>query len=98
MNINKIKAYLGFAIKSGNIIFGYDNIITTKKKLKLIIVSNTVNNKISTKINDFADSKKIKLINLSELSVEELISRDNCKLIGIVDENLASAIIKEMEC
>lgn len=97
MNINKIKTYLGFAIKSKKILFGYDNITTYKKNQTLILVSSSVNNKISLKINDFAMKKNIKIINLVNLTTEELIGRDNCKLLSVLDENLAQAIIKEIE-
>ena len=98
MNINKIKTYLGFAIKSKKIIFGFDNIISYKKNQILILVSSSVNNKTSLKINEFANRKNYKIINLTDLTCEELIGRDNCKMVSVIDENLAQAIIKEIEC
>ena len=98
MNINKVKTYLGFAIKSNKILFGYDNIITYKKNQKLILVSSSVNEKVSTKINSFAERKNISIINLTDITVEELIGRENSKIISVLDENLSDAIIKELEC
>lgn len=98
MNINKIKTYLGFAIKSKKIIFGYDNIITYKKKQILILSSSTVNEKVSMKINSFADKNNIKIINLKNITCEELVGRENSKIVSVIDENLASAIVKELEC
>lgn len=95
MNINKIKTYLGFAIKSGKILFGYDNITVSKKNQKLILVSSTVNDKVLNKINAFAEKKDIKLINLKDITVEELIGRENSKIISVLDESLANAIINE---
>lgn len=96
MNINKIKTYLGFAIKSGKIIFGYDNIISSKKNQKLILVSETVNEKVSSKINSFAERKNINIINLKDITVEELIGRENSKIVSVIDESLANAIINEI--
>lgn len=98
MNINKVKTYLGFAIKSKKILFGYDNIITYKKNQKLILVSSSVNEKVSTKINSFAERNNISIINLTDITVEELIGRENSKIISVLDENLSDAIIKELEC
>ena len=98
MNINKIRTYLGFAIKSKKIIFGYDNIVTYKKNQILILSSSTVNEKVSAKINSFAERNNIKIIKLKDITCEELISRENCKIVSVIDESLANAIIKEMEC
>lgn len=98
MNTNKIKTYIGFAIKSRKIIFGYDNIITYKKNQHLILVSSTVNDKVKNKITLFAEKNNIKVVNLLEITVEELTDRDNSKIISIIDESLSSAIINQLEC
>ena len=61
MNINKIKTYIGFAIKSRKIIFGYDNIISYKKKHVLILLSPTTSEKIASKLCNYAEINNIKL-------------------------------------
>lgn len=98
MNTNKIKTYIGFAIKSRKIIFGYDNIITYKKNQHLILVSSTVNDKVKNKITLFAEKNNIKVVNLLDITVEELTDRENSKIISIIDESLSSAIINQLEC
>jgi len=90
---NKIETYLGFAVKSGKIVFGFDNLCETRKKVKLVICSPTVNNKIKQKLILLCKHKKWELIETLDL-LEELIYRDNCKVVGITDDNLASAIMK----
>ena len=97
MNINKIKTYINFAIRSRHIIFGYDNIIVYKKKQSLILISSTSSDKISEKLISFANENNIKYI-IPNIAVEELVGRDNCKMLSIVDDSLATAIIKELEC
>ena len=82
MNTNKIKTYIGFAIKSRKIIFGFDNIITYKKNQHLILVSSTVNDKVKNKITLFAEKNNIKVVNLLDITVEELTDRDNSKIIS----------------
>jgi len=98
LNTNKIKTYVGFAIRSRKIIFGYDNIVTYKKTQNLILVSSTVNEKVKGKINSFAENKNIKIVNLQGITVEELTDRDNSKIISIIDESLSNAIISQLEC
>ena len=36
MRSNKIKSYLGFSVKSGNVIFGSDKLFESKKKYRTI--------------------------------------------------------------
>ena len=50
------------------------------------------------KINSFADKNNIKIINLKNITCEELVGRENSKIVSVIDENLASAIVNELEC
>ena len=34
---NKLETLLGFAVKSGKIVFGFDNLCETRKKVKLVV-------------------------------------------------------------
>lgn len=98
MNINKIKTYIGFAVRSRHIIFGYDNIVVYKKKQSLILISSTSSSKISEKLISFAKNNDIRYIMPKNITVEELVNRDNSKMISILDDNLADAIMNEIEC
>ena len=79
---SKLKSYLGFSIKSNKIIFGIDNLESTKKNVRLVICCNTL-----------ADNSFKKLCNLCYR--RELIQRENCRILGILDSNLANAIEKQ---
>ena len=97
MEINKIKSYLLFSIRSGKIIFGVDKLFESKKTPKLVIICSSQNEKVTNKIIRFCDENKIKFIKLHDLILGELISRDNCKVVGLLDYNLANAIVNEIE-
>ena len=97
LNISKIKTYLGFAIKSGKIIFGYDNLLIAKNNPYLVLSCSTLNEKMNTKVNTFCNNRKIKCVNLLEVKLSDLIQRDNCKVVGIKDENLSNAILNEFK-
>lgn len=88
--INKIKTYLGFAIKSGSIIFGYDNVIKKINKTKLIIVCSTANEKTLLNINKL-NKPTLKLKNNT---LSEMLDRDNVKVIAVANESLAKAILE----
>lgn len=97
MRIEKIKAYLGFAIRSGKIIFGSDNLFESKKTPMLVLICSTQNEKVSGKVTRFCEDNNIKVIKLKDICLSELIARDNCKVLGVLDSELASAIINEFE-
>lgn len=97
MKENKLVSYIGFAIKSGKVIFGYDNLFKSKQNPKIIIFCKTLSEKMKNKLDLFAKSKKIKLLTLENFILSDIIKRDNCKVLGICDENLAKVIINEIE-
>ena len=88
----KINSYVGFAIKSGNVKYGVENIV--KSRSVVILIDNTLSVSSKDKINVFALKKNIKVY---EMRIEDFYKDKNCKAIGIEDKNLAMAIIKEME-
>lgn len=93
MRNNKFEAYIGFSIKSGKIIFGFDKIVESKKGLALVIFDESTNVKIVNKLISFCEYKNITLVK-SKVLLKDLTKRDNVKAVGLLDKNLASAIIK----
>jgi len=87
---SKLFSYFGFAIKSRNIVFGYDNLVKCKSKNVLIVFDNTVNDKMQSKINRLARAHNWDIVKL-ECTLLSILGR-NCKIVGITDENLANAI------
>lgn len=96
MELEKIKTYLGFAIKSGKIIFGSDNLFASSRKPSLVLICSSQNDKVSNKVIDFCNSNKIQVIKLKNVLLFDLLNR-NCKVLGIVDSNLSMAIMNEFQ-
>lgn len=96
MNIEKIKAYIGFSIKSGKVIFGSDRLFEGRIKPRLTLISSTQNEKVTRKVIKFCESNDIEVIKL-DIELESLINFRNCKVLSVVDENLSNAIKNEME-
>lgn len=91
--MGKIETYLGFAIKSNKIIYGLDNIVQYKKAIKLFVLCNTASANLEKESIFYANKKCVKIIK-TEQKLETLINKINCKLVAILDRNLADAIIK----
>ncbi len=91
---NKVSTYLGFAIKSNNIIYGIDNLRDYNKKLYLIILCKTANDKSLTIAKNLREkNKNCTVMTTNDNTLSELLHLDNCKMIGIKNHSLAQAII-----
>lgn len=89
----KIGSYIGYAIKSGNIVFGVENIVSCRK-VKVILADKTLSENSYDKVRFFANKMNIKIF---RIVVEDYYKGRNCKAMGITESNLSAAIIKEME-
>lgn len=87
--INKLKTYFGFCIKSNSIMFGFDNILKTKKKFDVVIFCSTATEKHIYPILN----KRIKCVKLVNSTLSELVDRDNVKVVGIKNLGLSKAIL-----
>lgn len=97
MEIKKVSSYIAFSIRSGKIIFGVDKLFQSKKMPLLVIICSTQNDKVSNKIIRFCNINNVKVIKLKDLVLADMIGRDNCKVVGLLDYNLATAVIKEFQ-
>lgn len=94
---NKVLTYLGFAKKSNNIIFGIDKLQNYNKKIHLIILCKTANEKyLKTAQNIRAKNKNCTVLITKVCTLNELLNTDNCKIIGIKNLSLSKAIIDNM--
>lgn len=89
---NKLKSYLGFSIKSNKIIYGIDNLETTKKNVSLVICCKTLADNSFKKLCILCKKRKWTLAQTNNFTISELIGRENCRILGLLDTNLADAI------
>lgn len=94
-NFSKIVAYVGFAIKSKNIIYGTDDIIKSKRA-KIILLSESLSDSSKSKIENYAKQKNIEVKNFKAEVFNEIINNQNIKAAAITNESLADAINKSL--
>lgn len=90
---NKIISYIGFAQKSGNAVIGMDNILTKRKDYKLILVCESASDRLKKEMYRL-DGEKTTVLTVEDLA--GLTNRNGCKAIGIIEPNLANAIIEQI--
>lgn len=89
MQIAKIKAYIGFAIKSRSIVYGVDNI---ENKSPYLIVYTSALATSENRLLVVAQRKGSDIIKLDEEKYRSIIDNEKIKAFAILDKNLAKAI------
>jgi len=85
----KAAALIGFAIKSGNAVFGADN-IDKKPKTALVLFSGVSDN-TRKRLEFFCGKHGTALYETNE-PIEEVAHKNNCKVIGFLEGPLTEAL------
>lgn len=89
MTESKFAAYVGFAQKSGRIIYGADNIEIQAPKCKVVVADADAPEKLRGRLRRICgDTPYFEVVSLSGAT-----HRDNVKAIAVTDKSLADAII-----
>lgn len=95
-NKGKAETYIGFAIRAGKYRTG-TNTIKTLKRAYVVIVCKTASD--NTKKDAFKAAKKLcaPVLVTKTKTLEEMIHRENAKVMAVTDAKLAEAILRESE-
>lgn len=94
---SKAETYIGFSIKSGKIVWGLDNVLTCRAKLKLVIACSSLGENSLKKLLTYTTAKGIKVLRLVDRHLDDIVNKSNCKVIGLTDVHLAQAVINNSE-
>ncbi len=83
--------YLGFAVRSGKIVYGIDNIERCRKRIYALVLCRTASGNLADKAKRFAERRGLPLV-VTEEPLEDIIYKSNCKIIALLDGNLAKAV------
>lgn len=91
---SKIETYLGFAIKKRALITGSDS-VSRLKKANLVVVCATASENAKKEAQGISKKLNCYLIE-SKIPLEDVTGKLNCKIAAVTDENLASAIVNNL--
>ena len=94
MNINKIKTYVGFAIKSKAIVYGLDQI--KEKKVKVIFFVDSMSNSSKQSLVKVAQKNECPHFEIKTEEMLELVNSEKIKALAILNQDLAKAIENNM--
>jgi len=88
---NKLVTYIGFSIKSRNILYGYENVIASRKRIYLVLVDESIGGSSGNKVAAFTEKKNVPIYYLEKDVLSQLCGGRNVKCIALTDAGLASA-------
>lgn len=91
LQIEKIKSYIGFAIKSRHVCFGTDEILKLNSP-EIILFSSALGDNSKSKLTHYLNSKNLEIFEIDDAEFKELITNKNILAFAVTDKNLAQAI------
>ena len=91
---DKVASLIGFAVKANKLIYGVDELIEGKRKRYLIIYCHTLSDRSKAAVKEVALRDKVPLIETKGKKLEEIVYKNNCKVIGVSNKQMADAIIE----
>ena len=88
---SKINSYVGFAVKSGKVKFGVDNIITCKRA-KVVLYDGALSENSVKRLQNYIEAQNIPAF---ITDMESVLKDRNCKALAVLDASLAKAIVGE---
>ena len=96
MEKSKVLTFIGFSIRARKLRAGINAIATLKKANLLIICQTAAKNSFDEAIK-LCKKFNAPLIVSKTYKVEELVKKENCKLVAIQDESLGNAILQNLD-
>lgn len=95
--MRKSDPYIGFAVKKGSVIYGFEALLERTKNVKLILIDHTTNPKIVKKLEDLKDYIPCKMARIEGNTISNIIKTTNTKVLSITDSQLAKTIYNTCE-
>ncbi len=95
--INKVDTYVGFAVKSGNVIWGLDMLKKAKKAPFVILIDEQIGQNSLKQVNLYAERNNVEIVVLPAEHLNNSLARTNVKILSVCDENLAKAILNTIK-
>ena len=94
--MNKIISYIGFAIKSNNVIVGQTALKKSKKQIYLVMCCKTASQNLIDLGKNVSQKNNCDII-VTNVELACLTHLKDVKIIGITDENLSRSILENKE-
>lgn len=93
MPSRKIDSYIGFAVRSGDVIYGLDSFPSYTGRIELIMYDAQTGAATLRKLKNLCKREDIKAIKCKSGYISGAVHRENVKLIAVTSKSLANAIL-----
>lgn len=93
---SKLATFIGFAVRTGRYKIGV-NAVATLKKANLMIVCDSASENTKKESEKLSKKLRVPLYQTVECTLEELVHRENAKVMAITDKDLAKAVTDNCE-
>ncbi len=97
MQKSKILTFIGFALKARKVKCGVNAVKTLKGSAPVMIICKTASANTFDEAVSLAKKLSAKLIVSNTYLVEDIVNKQHCKLIAIVDDGLATAVLNHLD-
>ncbi len=97
MEKSKPLTFIGFALRARKVRTGVNAIQTLKGNVKVLIICQTASENTFNDAVKLAKKFNAPLIVSKTYKVEELVRKENCKLLAIQDESLGNAVLQNLD-
>lgn len=93
--LNNISGWLSIARKAGYCIIGQDRLLDYDKKLYLVLLDKTAGKALERQMTFLSKDNKIPLLRVENLA--QMLSLENCKVVGIKNKAISENLIKSIK-
>ena len=90
----KLDGYLGLCKRSNSLVYGLDNIKVNH--CYLVLIGSDCKEKLEMRIHNICEERKMPYRKLKK-SLNELLSTNNCSVVGVVNKNFVNPILESEE-
>ena len=93
----KTVSYIGFAVRARKVKLGVNAAMTAKPgMIKLVVLCHTASDNTKKEAISIAKKHHAKIVLSKTYPVAELVYKENCKLIALLDKGLSQAILNNL--
>ena len=87
-----IESYLGFAVRAKKVVYGLECLLRLKQIPEVVLYDQSLGNSAKRKAQFFCENKCAAFLPVKEGFLNEVLKRNNVKLIAVLDKSLGCQI------
>ena len=97
MEKNKVSTFIGFAVRARKVKCGVNAIKTIKGSVPVIVICKSASENTVSDVVSVAKKLSAQIIISNDYLLEDIVHKENCKVVAILDKALATAILEHLD-